>query len=140
MKRRAFVVLLIFCFLLTPMNTSQGKPSAGVLSVKPSGSGSGDCSDWGDACTLQTALSIASADNEIWVAKGIHQPGASTEPENSFKLKSGVALYGGFAGGETKRSQRNWQTNVTVLSGDIDDDDATDPNGDRTQRQSTYGN
>ncbi len=44
-------------------------------------------------------------------------------------LKNGVEIYGGFAATETMRSQRNYTTNVTVLSGDIDQNDTTDSEG-----------
>ena len=36
-----------------------------------------------------------------------------------FICREGVDLYGGFAGGETERGQRDWVRNLTVLSGDI---------------------
>ena len=40
-------------------------------------------------------------------------------------MADGVAVYGGFAGGETLRGQRNWQTNETILDGSVQGDPGT---------------
>ncbi len=98
-----------------------------VLYVAPVASGSGDCSSWANACSLQTALAGASNGDEIWVKAGVHYPGSNRT--YTFTLQSGVAIYGGFAGTENTRDQRDWTVNVTVLSGDIDQNDITEPNG-----------
>lgn len=114
------VVLLLSGFSLPSMQ-------AQVLTIyyaAPEVVGAGDCSAWADACSLQTALSIAVAPAEIWVKEGVYKP--ITEPGNvtdSFSLHNGVAIYGGFAGVETAREQRDWQENLTILSGDIEGDD-----------------
>ncbi|MBE2198860.1 MAG: hypothetical protein IAE79_09635 [Anaerolinea sp.] len=98
-----------------------------ILYAAPTAQGSGNCYTWVDACTLQTAFTNAVSGNEIWVAAGVHKPGAVEGA--SFPLKDGVAVYGGFAGGELFLSERDWTTNVTILSGDIDNNDTnTDGN------------
>ena len=83
--------------------------------------------------------------DQIWVAAGVYYPDESGGMTNNdrtatFTLIDGVELYGGFAGGETSLSQRNWDANVTVLSGDIDQNDTTDPNGVVTDAANITGN
>lgn len=78
---------------------------------------------WADAYTdLQVALTATNS-GQIWVAQGTYHPGPAGQRAATFQLKSGVALYGGFAGGETAVTQRDVQANPTILSGDIDQND-----------------
>ncbi|WP_052345586.1 T9SS type A sorting domain-containing protein [Alkaliflexus imshenetskii] len=91
--------------------------SNGPLHVKANGNGTGFT--WSDATSLQHALSIANAGDEIWVAAGIYYPTSGSDRNASFVLKDGVSLYGGFEGTETSLQQRNWRTNQTILSGNI---------------------
>jgi hypothetical protein len=76
---------------------------------------------------LQAAINIAGVGDQVWVKAGIYlptqDPFGNTAPANNrdktFLMKNGVAVYGGFAGNETQLSQRNWQANITTLSGDL---------------------
>ncbi|MCB0212487.1 MAG: right-handed parallel beta-helix repeat-containing protein [Anaerolineae bacterium] len=98
-----------------------------IIYVNAGASGSGDGSSWADAYpSLADALAGAASDTEIWVASGTYKPTttASDPRTATFQLKAGVEIYGGFAGNETQRDQRDWQTNVTLLSGDLNGDDS----------------
>ena len=80
---------------------------------------------WADGYTsLQFALLDTSC-SEIWVRKGVYKPTLSSTDQNvSFVIPPGTAIYGGFVGNESSRAARNPTANPTILSGDIDSNDA----------------
>jgi len=94
--------------------------------------GANDGTSWADAyVALQDALDQAELYSglvEIWVAAGTYTPdqGMDQTPGNryaTFQFLDYVSTYGGFAGTETERHQRDWVANDTILSGDLDGDD-----------------
>lgn len=94
-----------------------------VWRVDDDAGGANNGSTWADAfADLQDALGAAQPGDEIWVAAGFYTP-SDTDATASFVMQSGVGLYGGFAGDEVARDQRDWQANQTILSGDIGRDD-----------------
>lgn len=113
-------VSAVFASLLI-MGITQAASGA-VIRVAKGGNNAFDGSDWSLAKgTVQAAITAASAGGEVWVAKGVYA--------ENITLKGGVAVYGGFAGGETARSQRNWGANVTVLDGNASGTVVTCPSG-----------
>src|ERR1041385_2161125 len=68
---------------------------------------------WSNAFTdLHEALASVRDCSEVWVAAGTYTATAGT----MLSLRSTVALYGGFAGNETNRSQRDWNLHPSVLT------------------------
>jgi len=97
-------------------------PAADVIYVNVNNTaGTLDGKSWATAFrSLQEGIDYAyAADAEVWVAAGTCKPTDSTDRSISFLLRSGMAVYGGFAGTETSRSQRDWKKDATILSGDI---------------------
>lgn len=90
-----------------------------ILRVTPNGGVSPCGETWDSACSLQSALIAADSGDEIWVAAGTYLPGSFGALTATFQLVEWVGVYGGFDGTETARDQRNWQQNVTILSGDL---------------------
>lgn len=86
----------------------------------------GNGTSWATAYnSLQDALNNASScyDNEIWVANGTYKPHA-TDELIAFSVPENTSIYGGFNGTETLVSERNWNTNQTILSGDLNSSDS----------------
>ena len=135
------LALVCLCVLVLPLAPAHA--SGTIRYVVPEAPAQGTCVSWATACSLSHALSIAVSGDQIWVKKGVHKPPVlfgGDSRQSSFVLKNGVALYGGFAGTETALNQRDWTVNITVLSGDIDNNDRTDANGVITTTANIVGN
>ena len=102
---------LIFIFALA-LNTA----FAARWYATPLGNGAG--TSWANPTNLRVALINATSGDEIWVKADIYTS-YLTSAASTFTIKSGVAMYGGFAGTETALAQRNFVTNVTVLDGSL---------------------
>lgn len=96
-------------------------PNNGVVFVGVDGNGNGNGSSWADACgDFQFAVNRAAGLDpkpEVWVREGVYHT-ALLNPSSSFYVIPGVSVYGGFAGAETTRSQRQLGAHQTILDGD----------------------
>ncbi|MEI6140339.1 MAG: right-handed parallel beta-helix repeat-containing protein, partial [Mariniphaga sp.] len=100
--------------------TDPEEPNLLRIYVNSSATGLNNGTNWANAYTsLKNAITAAGKYYEIWVAAGTYKPTTGTDRTISFNMKNDLAIYGGFAGTETLLSDRNWTTNVTILSGDI---------------------
>jgi|GEM_PF-709739 len=104
----------------------------GTLFVDDSAVGANNGTSWTDAYTfLQDALMMASPGDEIRVAQGVYRPDqfalsdrASLGRYETFTLKNGVTILGGYAGfGASEPGARNPSLYPTILSGDLEGND-----------------
>ncbi|MCK4887218.1 MAG: right-handed parallel beta-helix repeat-containing protein, partial [Planctomycetes bacterium] len=120
---KKWVVVCIFIF-----TTAGSIAVADTIYVDDNAPGGGNGSSWNLAYqSLQDALSDASSGDQIYVAQGTYKPTTETTRTISFELKTGVELYGGYAGyGTDNPNERDIELYETILSGDIDtvDDDS----------------
>jgi len=106
--------------------------NAAIIYVDSSAVGLNTGVSWTNAYTdLQLAISSSSHNDQIWIAKGTYYPSqkptgvSSTNlKDHTFFVNKNIKLYGGFSGTETQLSQRNSINNPTILSGDLNNDDA----------------
>ena len=112
---------MFLAFFLAGTAAAQSK----TYYVSPQGGGDG--SSWQSTLTLTQALNAATAGDQIWVQgfETLTGDNLYVAPKEGFAVKSGVQLYGGFAGTESRLSQRvtlgkPYQLKYrSVLSGDI---------------------
>ena len=142
LQKLSFLFLFLSLMGLTPgITTAQINPDSGnILYVDQNVSGGTQTGDsWTNAIPeLRDVLVWAQdwdgdADGalQIWVADGLYLPVAVVDDENvtvdeqeaTFQLVDDVEIYGGFDGGESSLGSRDWESNLTILSGDIDEND-----------------
>jgi len=106
--------------LIAISSAAAGQPRT-VVYVNPAAAPGGNGASWAGAYQhVQQALANAGAQTDIWIAAGVYRPDMGSGMRSSrFLVASGVRMYGGFAGGEALLTQRDPETNPTVLSGDL---------------------
>ncbi len=98
----------------------QAVAHSAILRVKPDGNDTNSGASWSLAKrTVTAAINAASEGDEIWVAAGTYQENIQNKVVNvgGTDVAVNVALYGGFAGTETVRTQRDWNLNISILDG-----------------------
>ena len=123
---RKIIALLILLSCVNPLFAQDSK----TYHVTAEATDVGDGSSWTQAITLENALRLAKAGDEIWV-KGYEDITGHIykAPKEGFVLPSGVAMYGGFKGDETNKNvlptgRHKYQMKYqTALVGDIDTND-----------------
>ncbi|MCP4593005.1 MAG: hypothetical protein GY842_19910, partial [bacterium] len=98
-----------------------------VIYVATFGDDDNDGTTWESAlATVQAGITAATAGGcDVWVANGTYYPTEGTDRTATFQLVAGVTLYGGFYGYESLLEERDWEHIETILSGDLNRDDAT---------------
>ena len=104
----------------SPYNPMPVPDAGGIVYVKQNGAGDLSGNSWTNAAPeLSNALTAAVTNTniqQIWVAKGTYQPASG----QSFVMKEGVKMYGGFVGTESQINQRIFGTtpaDSTLLQG-----------------------
>ena len=110
-------LIMVSLWLMVAASTAWGK----VWYVDAGNSPGGDGSSWALAFTrIQSAVDAASNDGggEVWVARGVYFE-VVLNGNQSLQMRTGVDLYGGFAGTESVRNARNTNpvTNGTIIRG-----------------------
>ncbi|GAB5417526.1 MAG: hypothetical protein Crog4KO_07980 [Crocinitomicaceae bacterium] len=98
--------------LVPDMGAYERSDNQGTWYVNVNATGNNDGTSWTDAYTdVQDAMTEACDNDTIWVAQGTYF-GNYTWPDGK-----DLVILGGFDGSETTESQRDWNTNVTIMDG-----------------------
>lgn len=109
-----FFGIVFACILATG---SSGFGAVLYVVPAPGGNDGNTGLDWAHAkATVSGAIAAAAEGDEIWVKAGTYAEHIQNRIADESPVN--VALYGGFAGNESTRAERDWKTNATVLDGE----------------------
>lgn len=114
-RMKTAVLCLCVAFLAAP-------GLGAIIYVDADAPGANDGTSWVNAFRdLQDALAKAGAGDEIRVAQGVYRPDKGAgDRKATFQLKSGVKVYGGYAGdGQPDPQSRDLKAYPSILSGDL---------------------
>jgi parallel beta-helix repeat protein len=120
MSSRARILLVMVAVLACAASIVPA--SAAVIHVKSDSTNDGPGTDWQNAYhTIGAGVGAATSGDSVWVARGTYF--------ERITLKGGLGLYGGFAGNETDKNQRNCAASLTVIDGSAGGSVVTAPSG-----------
>jgi len=115
MKQTIFFFILAQLFVINTF--------CSIRFVTPTGAGVLDGTSWSNAASginLQSVINGATSGDEIWAASGTYYTTTGTNRSISFRMRTGIAIYGSFLGTESLLSQRNLNNGLTsILSAEI---------------------
>lgn len=109
--KQKFLLYLGLAFSLVCCKEAQ----ATLKYIKADATGLNNGTSWANAYTTMQAIGYA---DTLWIAAGTYKPTTGTDRNATFNFR-GKKVFGGFAGTETLLSQRDFNSNLTILSGDI---------------------
>lgn len=125
--------LTILVILVSILFAGQTNFMFAQVFVDHSATGANDGTSWENAYTNLSQAIKNTSSGEIWVSQGVYLPTLNLAGESdddirqlTFPLKPGVAMYGGFLGGESTLEERSWEENLTILDGNVGADDPSD--------------
>jgi len=128
-------LFFLSCLLIPACVGAQISPSLnGIVYVNAAVVGGAETGfSWDNASKnlkqVVTAANSNPAIKEIWVAKGTYYPSITSNRDEFFYItRNDLKVYGGFSGSETSLSERDIQTNETILSGNIGAANSADDN------------
>ena len=102
------MLMLTMVFAAPMAHAAKWYVNAASTAAAPDGKG------WDTAFSaIQPAVDVSSSGDELWVAAGTY----TGTGDQAVNLKAGISLYGGFAGSETERGQRDWKAHLTIIDG-----------------------